>query len=29
MNKLKKGMSYFYPKREVECDGIYIKPLIF
>ena len=23
----KKGLSYFYPKREVECDGIHTKPL--
>ena len=23
----KKGLSYFYPKREVECDEIHTKPL--
>ena len=23
----KKGLSYFYPKREVECVGIHTKPL--
>ena len=23
----KKGLSCFYPKREVECDGIHTKPL--
>ena len=23
----KKELSYFYPKREVECDGIHTKPL--
>ena len=23
----KKVLSYFYPKREVECDGIHTKPL--
>ena len=23
----KKRLSYFYPKREVECDGIHTKPL--
>ena len=23
----KEGLSYFYPKREVECDGIHTKPL--
>ena len=23
----KKGLSSFYPKREVECDGIDTKPL--
>ena len=23
----KKGLSYFYPKREVECDGVHNKPL--
>ena len=23
----KKGLSYFYPKRFVEEDGIYTKPL--
>ena len=22
-----KGLNYFYPKREVECDGIHTKPL--
>ena len=27
MNKLKKGLSYFDPKREVECDGTHTKPL--
>ena len=23
----KKGLSHFYPKREVECDGKHTKPL--
>ena len=23
----KKGLSYFYSKREVECDGVHAKPL--
>ena len=23
----KKGLSYFYPKRQVQDDGIYTKPL--
>ena len=23
----KTGLSYFHPKREVECDGIHTKPL--
>ena len=23
----KKGLGCFYPKREVECDGIHTKPL--
>ena len=27
MNKLKKGLSYFYPKRIVETDGIHTQPL--
>ena len=27
MNKLKKGLSYFYPKCEIECDEIHTKPL--
>ena len=25
--KIKKGLSYFYPKRLVEEDGIHAKPL--
>ena len=25
--KTKKGLSYFYPKQEIECDGIHTKPL--
>ena len=25
--KIKKEMSYYFPKREVECDGIHTKPL--
>ena len=27
LNKLEKGLRYFYPKWEVECDGINTKPL--
>ena len=23
----KKGLSYFYPKRKILCDGIHTKPL--
>ena len=23
----KKGLSYFYPKRQVQDDGVYTKPL--
>ena len=25
--QIKKGLSYFYPKREVQCGGIHTKPL--
>ena len=25
----KKGLSYFYSKREVDCDGMHTKPLMF
>ena len=25
--QLKKGLSYFYPKREVEGDGIHTEPV--
>ena len=25
----KKGLSFFYPKRQVQVDGIHTKPLIW